>query len=91
VNHQVVHAAWSAETKKHPHSGGYDVRVRDLQSGQEFVDTCNILINAGGILNSWRWPAIPGIEKYRGTLVHTANWDDGNVLQGRHVGLIRNG
>ncbi|KAJ0413944.1 hypothetical protein BJY00DRAFT_305957 [Aspergillus carlsbadensis] len=91
VNHQVVHAAWSVDTAQNPHGGGYDVRVRDLQSGHEFVDTCDILINAGGVLISWRWPAIPGIERFKGALVHTADWDDGIVLEGRHVGLIGNG
>ncbi|KAL4758045.1 flavin-containing monooxygenase [Aspergillus foveolatus] len=85
VRHQVIGAAWNTQ------HGGYDVRVCDLQSGQEWDDSCDILINAGGILNSWRWPAIPGLEKYKGTLVHTANWDDSIVLKGKHVGLIGNG
>ncbi|KAL3462618.1 hypothetical protein BJX64DRAFT_276962 [Aspergillus heterothallicus] len=91
VNHQVVHAAWSADPARYQHGGGYEVRVQDLESGREFVDSCDVLINAGGILNSWRWPAIPGIEQFRGTLVHTANWDDGIDLRGKHVGLIGNG
>ncbi|KAL6230334.1 hypothetical protein BDW75DRAFT_248777 [Aspergillus navahoensis] len=85
MRHQVIGAAWNTQ------HGGYDVRVRDLQLGQEWNDSCDILINAGGILNSWRWPAIPGLDKYKGTLVHTANWDDSIVLRGKHVGLIGNG
>ncbi|KAL3477268.1 hypothetical protein BJX99DRAFT_246243 [Aspergillus californicus] len=92
VKHQVVHAGWS---EKPAHGGegkgGYNVRVQDLDSGREFVDSCDILINAGGILNSWRWPAIPGLKDFQGTLVHTANWDDGIDLRGKHVGLIGNG
>ncbi|KAI9371751.1 hypothetical protein BJX61DRAFT_548104 [Aspergillus egyptiacus] len=85
IRHQVVGAVWSDA------KGGYDVRVQDLESGQEFTDSCDILINAGGILNSWRWPAIPGLDRYKGTLVHTAYWDDSISLQGKHVGLIGNG
>ncbi|KAL5340907.1 hypothetical protein BJX70DRAFT_359905 [Aspergillus crustosus] len=88
TRHQVVGAEWNAKTDQ---GGGYDVRVQDLESGKEWVDSCDILINAGGILNSWRWPAIPGIEKYKGKLVHTANWDEGIILHGRNVGLIGNG
>ncbi|KAL2858477.1 hypothetical protein BJY01DRAFT_256656 [Aspergillus pseudoustus] len=80
LKHQIVHAAWSTDITRHHHGGGYD-----------FVDTCDILINAGGVLNSWRSPAIPFIEKFRGTLVHTANWDDRIVLEGKHVGLIGKG
>lgn len=83
--HEVVGATWNID--RH----GYDLRVRDLKSGQEWSDTCDILINAGGILNSWRWPAIPGLDRFKGTLVHTANWDESIVLEGKHVGLIGNG
>lgn len=42
-------------------------------------------------MNAWRWPAIPGLDKYKGTLLHTANWDDNVNLTGKHVGLIGNG
>jgi cation diffusion facilitator CzcD-associated flavoprotein CzcO len=81
----VTGAAWNNE------KGGYDVKVHDLISGNEFHDYCDILINASGILNAWRWPAIPGIEKYKGPLLHTANWDSTVELNGKHVGLIGNG
>lgn len=67
------------------------MKVKDLDNNTEITDHCDILINAGGILNNWRWPAIPGIENYRGTLLHTARWDDNVKLEGKHVGLIGNG
>lgn len=67
------------------------MHVKDLTSNQTISDHCDILVNAGGILNNWQWPAIPGIDKYKGVLLHTANWDDKIDLAGRHVGLIGNG
>lgn len=85
TQHEVVSASWNVE--RH----GYEVRVRDLNSGHEWDDSCDILINAGGILNSWRWPAIPGLDRFKGTKVHTANWDESIALEGKHVGLIGNG
>ncbi|KAI4951987.1 hypothetical protein J4E91_003449 [Alternaria rosae] len=85
TQHQVAGAIWNKQ------KGGYDVQVKDLESGQTVNDHCDILINAGGILNNWQWPAIPGLDKYKGTLLHTANWDDNVDLRGRHVGLIGNG
>ncbi|KAF2748331.1 FAD/NAD(P)-binding domain-containing protein [Sporormia fimetaria CBS 119925] len=85
TRHEVAGAYWNHE------KGGYDVHVKDLQSGQTITDHCAILINASGILNNWAWPAIPGLDKYKGTLLHTANWDDNVDLSGRHVGLIGNG
>lgn len=85
TRHQVVGATWNNE------KGGYDVQVQDLSSGRQVNDHCHILINAGGILNAWRWPAISGLEKYKGTLLHTANWDSSVNLVGKDVGLIGNG
>lgn len=85
TKHQVSGAYWNEE------KGGYDVRIQDLKAGTKISDHCDILVNAGGILNNWRWPAIPGLDKYKGTLLHTANWDGNVHLEGRHVGLMGNG
>jgi cation diffusion facilitator CzcD-associated flavoprotein CzcO len=85
TRHQVVGAFWNNQ------KGGYDVKVKDLRSGTEISDHCDILINTSGILNNWRWPAIPGLSKYKGILLHTANWDDNVQLGDKHVGLIGNG
>lgn len=85
VQRQVIGAYWNHQ------KGGYNVTIKDLQSSQEISDHCDVLINASGVLNNWRWPAIPDLDKYKGTLLHTANWDDNVNLAGRHVGLIGNG
>lgn len=85
TRHQVVGAYWNNQ------KSGYDVHVADLEKDTTFEDHCDILINAGGILNNWQWPTIPGIDNYKGVLLHTANWDDKIDLNGRHVGLIGNG
>lgn len=85
TEHQVAGAHWNHE------KGGYDVKIKDLKTNIEIKDHCDVLINASGILNNWRWPAIPGLQKFKGTLLHTANWDDQVNLEGRHVGLIGNG
>lgn len=85
THHQVTGAFWNQQR------GGYDVRVQNLRDGRKIYDHCDILVNASGILNNWRWPAIPGLKDYKGTLLHTANWDDNVELEGKHVGLIGNG
>ena len=82
---EVTGARWNAETS------GWEVQVTDLVTKQTSSDFCDILINAGGILNAWKWPAIPGLDTYKGTLLHTANWDSSVDLTGKHVGLIGNG
>lgn len=85
VQHQIIGATWN-RTKN-----GYDVKVKELTSGRILDDFCNILVNGGGILNNWRWPAIPGLKNFKGTLLHTANYDEKVDLTDKVVGLIGNG
>ncbi|KAF2165627.1 hypothetical protein M409DRAFT_55523 [Zasmidium cellare ATCC 36951] len=85
TNHQVTRAFWNEET------AGWDVNVKDLSINTETNDHCDIFVNATGILNNWRWPAIPSLHDFKGTLLHTANWDENVDLTGKHVGLIGNG
>jgi cation diffusion facilitator CzcD-associated flavoprotein CzcO len=85
MEHQIVGARWNDE------AGGWDVEVKNLSSGLVVHDFCNILVNAGGILNAWKWPEIPGLESFKGPKLHTAHWDDSVDLDGKSVGLIGNG
>lgn len=87
LEHSVEGAAW--ETR--PGRGGYKVQVRDHTTGALVEDWCDILINAGGILNNWRWPSIPGLFDFKGKVVHTADWDDTVELDGKRVGVLGNG
>ncbi|KAJ9144942.1 Cyclohexanone monooxygenase [Pleurostoma richardsiae] len=82
---QVVSARWV------PERGGWIVGVKDLVSGEVFEDFCHILVNAGGILNAWKWPSIPGFEDFKGPKLHTAAWDDSVDVDNKTVGLIGNG
>jgi len=85
TSHQVIGAAWESGT------GSWQVTIRDVSNGDEFFDTCDIFINATGVLNAWRWPAVPGLEKFEGKLLHSARWDETVDLTGKRVGLIGNG
>ena len=38
----------------------------------------------------WKWPAIPGVEKFKNK-VHSAAWDDSVDLDDKVVGMIGNG
>lgn len=67
------------------------MQTENVETGEVIKDSCDILINAGGILNAWRWPAIPGLKNYKGKLLHTADWDENTDLTGQRVGLIGNG
>jgi cation diffusion facilitator CzcD-associated flavoprotein CzcO len=47
-----------------------------LQSGSTFSDQADVLIQATGALNNWKWPNIPGLQDFKGKLLHSASWDE---------------
>ncbi|EXJ74840.1 uncharacterized protein A1O5_01536 [Cladophialophora psammophila CBS 110553] len=81
LEHTVTGAYWQ------PEQGVWEVHVR-RPDGTEFVDTCNVLVNGGGILNNWKWPDIKGLHSFKGILVHSANYDPEIDLNGKRVAVI---
>jgi cation diffusion facilitator CzcD-associated flavoprotein CzcO len=59
--------------------------------GKVFEHACDFLINAAGILNAWKLPDITGLDSFKGTLVHTARWNEAIDVAGKTVGLVGNG
>ena len=54
--------------------------------------TTTYLVTAVGSLSTSNTPRIPGIENFRGTVLHTARWPEGGVeLAGKRVGVIGTG
>lgn len=85
TRHKITEVRWQ-ET-----GGLWSVTIEDLTTGQRFDDQCDILINAGGYLNNWKWPDVPGLKDYKGKLLHSADWPAGVELKSKTVGLIGNG
>ncbi|KAI7364285.1 putative sterigmatocystin biosynthesis monooxygenase [Hortaea werneckii] len=58
--------------------GQWLVKLRESKPGQEpreFEDYCDLLLHCTGILNNFKWPAIPGLkDKFKGRVTHTARW-----------------
>ncbi|AEO67780.1 uncharacterized protein THITE_2050573 [Thermothielavioides terrestris NRRL 8126] len=77
--------------REHIHCEHEVVGARWDEDNTELQQRCDFLINASGILNNWRWPAIPGLHSFKGELLHSAAWDDTVQLAGKRVGLIGNG
>lgn len=63
----VVGATWDDT------AGKWKVQVSNT-SGQEQESTADLVVNAGGILNDWKWPEIEGLKDFKGVLMHTACW-----------------
>ncbi|KAJ5303741.1 hypothetical protein N7476_010540 [Penicillium atrosanguineum] len=79
-SHEVVKARWDDEEAK------WHITVKSGDA--QFVDICDVFINAGGVLNNWNWPSIPGISSYRGKLLHSADWDLNFEFQDKTVAVI---
>ncbi|KAH6259915.1 hypothetical protein HBI42_095670 [Parastagonospora nodorum] len=72
-NTEVVRAEWQEET------GKWKVTLKQKSpSGEEkeFVEECDLLLYATGILNNYKWPKIKGINSFKGKIVHTATWPE---------------
>ncbi|CAH0020174.1 unnamed protein product [Clonostachys rhizophaga] len=82
LNHEVTRAVWDED------SGVWKVSVKNLLTGEEFVDSAEILVNGSGVLNNWKWPDIDGLRDFKGTICHTARFDTSVDLKGKRVAVI---
>ena len=53
--------------------------------------TAQVLVSAVGPLTEPNFPEVPGIESFRGTLMHSARWDHEHDLTGERVASIGTG
>lgn len=84
LNTKVESATWNEMT------GQWDLRIVS-PDGVSFADSCDILFNGSGNLNSWKWPSIPGLDSFMGKLMHSAAWDESYDLTGKKVAVIGGG
>jgi len=53
--------------------------------------TANILVSAVGALSEPFIPALPGLDRFEGLVVHSARWNPGTDLRGKRVAVIGSG
>ncbi|KAL9638316.1 MAG: hypothetical protein Q9164_001621 [Protoblastenia rupestris] len=80
----VIGAVWLED------EGEWELELR-AKDGSKFNDRCHVLINGSGPLNRWKWPEIEGRDNFRGTLVHTADWDINIDWHDKRVAVIGSG
>lgn len=85
LGHEFKGAIWLREERK------WEVRILRKSDNVVFVDKADVLVKGTGILNKWKWPAIEGLHGFKGSLLHSANWDKECDLQGKRVAVIGNG
>jgi cation diffusion facilitator CzcD-associated flavoprotein CzcO len=50
--------------------------------------SADVIIDGSGGLSDPAWPAIDGLDRFRGTICHSARWDHGADLSGQRVAVI---
>ncbi|PGG97824.1 hypothetical protein GX51_07136 [Blastomyces parvus] len=69
----------------------WTVYLRDLTTGDEYTHKCQILFTAAGMLPTPRKCDIPGSEKFKGRILHSAEWDSSLDLKDKNVVVLGNG
>jgi cation diffusion facilitator CzcD-associated flavoprotein CzcO len=83
LNTKVVGAEWN-EAK-----GEWKVIVE--LDGAQREEYCDILISGQGVLTHPSWPAVSGLEKFKGHVTHSARWDHNYDYSGKRIAVIGNG
>lgn len=82
LRHQIERAEWDEE------AGLWRFEVKNLKTGETYTDEAEYFINAGGVLNNWKWPDIPGLHDFKGKLMHSAAYEEDYSLEGKKVAVI---
>lgn len=67
---EVVRAEW-VESSSH-----WRITLRDVSTKEEFVRTAKVFISAVGAFSIPVVAKVPGIQNFKGRVVHTGNYDD---------------
>ncbi|KAL9071609.1 MAG: hypothetical protein Q9157_005406 [Trypethelium eluteriae] len=82
LRHQIERVEWDNE------AGVWRFDIRNLETNEITHDAAEFFINAGGVLNSWKMPDIPGLQEFKGKLMHSARYEEGYDLTGKRVAVI---
>lgn len=76
---ELLDAQWDADTQRW-----------HLQTSRGALDA-QFLLAAAGPLSEPKIPALPGLDSFRGTVFHSAQWDHQHDLRGRRVAVVGTG
>ncbi|KAJ1706475.1 FAD/NAD(P)-binding domain-containing protein [Aspergillus flavus] len=80
-NRRCIGACWNDITRR------WVVRI-EVDNGDVFEDSADVLMTGTGLLNKPKWPSIPGLQSFQGQLLHSASWVEGFDGQEKNVAVI---
>ncbi|KAL4894975.1 hypothetical protein BDV59DRAFT_200232 [Aspergillus ambiguus] len=81
-NRQCIGARWNEST------GKWFVQMQNVETGDTFEDSSDVLMTGTGQLNQWKWPSISGLHTFEGSLLHSANWDESFDARDKKVAVV---
>lgn len=88
LSHEVVGATWDED------KGKWCLEIEHTTSSNDKVhlkDEVDFLVGNIGVLNTWRWPDIPGRELFTGRITHSADYDTSIQTDGKRVIVVGSG
>lgn len=64
---------------------------KDAEYNPNYTIEADFLVSAVGQLNQPQYPAIEGLESFKGKVMHSARWDWSYDTAGKRIGVIGNG
>ena len=64
---------------------------KDSEFGESYVITSDFLASAVGQLNVPMYPDLPGLDSFKGKVMHSARWDWGYSMTGKKVAIFGTG
>jgi len=65
--------------------------AKDAEFGASYTIKSDFLVSAVGQLNVPKYPDIPGVDDFKGKIMHSARWDWSYDIRGKKVAIIGNG
>ncbi|WP_148861085.1 flavin-containing monooxygenase [Marinobacter fonticola] len=86
-NHWVTHYDWSSA------DATWTVTAKNQKTGRNVRYTCHFIINCSGYYryDEGYMPDFPGVETYKGRLIHPQHWPEGLDYAGKRVLVIGSG
>lgn len=83
-NTELIRATWDEQGAK------WNLVLKKPDSSEETIEA-NVVVSAAGLFGRASLPDIPGINQYKGRILHTTDWDHGYDYAGKRIALIGNG
>jgi cation diffusion facilitator CzcD-associated flavoprotein CzcO len=74
----------------HPDLAQWELNLNNVGRDRQYSEFFDFVITAIGVFNNWKLPEYPGMEDFKGPIIHSSNWTDFDA-SGKRIATIGNG